>query len=121
VPLPRPAPGTAKWWVVAVVGCLIGTGLSIWWGLASTIGQVTWTDLGYAHVTDRSIAVAYDVHRPTDRDVSCVVRALDNRHGTVGAVTVTIPAGGEPSVHRVTTVKTTTRAVTGQVKSCSVL
>ena len=79
VPLPRPAPGTAKWWVLGVVGCLLGTALAIWWGLASTLGQVTWTDLGYAHVTDRSISVTYDVHRPTDRDVSCVVQALDNR------------------------------------------
>jgi hypothetical protein len=121
VPLPRPAPGTGKWWVVAVVGCLIGVGLSIWWGLASTVGQATWTDLGYAHVTDHSIAVSYDVHRPTDRDVSCVVRALDTHHGTVGAVTVTIPAGGPASVHRVTLVQTTTKAVTGEVKSCSVL
>jgi hypothetical protein len=121
VPLPRPAPGTAKWWVVAAVGCLLGTALAIWWGLASTLGQVTWTDLGYAHVTDRIISVTYDVHRPTDRDVSCVVRALDNHHGTVGAVTVTIPAGGEASVHRVTVVKTTTKAVTGEVQTCSVL
>ena len=81
MPLPRPAPGTAKWWVVGTVGCVAGTALAIWWGLASTVGQVTWTDLGYEHATDRSITVMYDVHRPVGHDVSCVVQALDNRHG----------------------------------------
>jgi len=121
VPLPRPAPGTAKWWVVGIVGCLAGTALAIWWGLASTVGQVTWTDLGYQHATDRSITVMYDVHRPVGHDVSCVVQALDNRHGPVGAVTVRIPAGEQASVHQVTTVQTTTRAVTGVVQGCSVL
>ena len=52
MPLPRPAPGTAKWWVVGTVGCVAGPALAIWWGLASTVGQVTWTDLGYEHATD---------------------------------------------------------------------
>ena len=121
MPLPRPAPGTAKWWVVGAVGCLAGTALAIWWGLASTVGRVTWTDLGYEHPTDRSITVMYDVHRPVGRDVSCVVQALDNRHGTVGVVTVRIPAGEQASVHQVTTVQTTIKAVTGVVKDCTVL
>ena len=79
MPLPRPAPGTAKWWVVGVVGCLarhgprhlVGPGQHARPGHAGP----TWAT---RTSTDRSISVTYDVHRPDGRDVSCVVRALDS-------------------------------------------
>ena len=84
--------------------------LAIWLGLASTLGQVTWTDLGYS--ARRRPHRQRDVRRaPPDRPATSPAScsALDCHHGTVGAVTVTIPAGGEASVHRVTLVQTTTR------------
>ena len=58
---------------------------------------------GLPHVTDRSISV--DVRRPPpDRPRRVLCRAAPSTATTapVGAVTVTIPAGGEASVHRVT-------------------
>jgi hypothetical protein len=118
MPLPRPAPGTEKWWLIGVLGCAVGVAAAVWFGLSMSLGKVTWTDTGYRVVDDRTVEVDFDVHRPAGQAVSCVVRALDQGYGTVGTVEVAIPASPERSVHRQVTVRTTTRAVTGVVKSC---
>ena len=119
--IPRPAPGTAKWWVIGVVGCLIGVGLAIWFGLSATLGQPSWTDLGYKVVDNRTVDVMYDVQRPAGAEVSCVLQALDKGFATVGTLEVTIPAGKSSTVRKTSRVQTTTRAVTGMVKICNVV
>ncbi|MDQ1664361.1 MAG: hypothetical protein QOH75_392, partial [Actinomycetota bacterium] len=114
MPIPRPAPGATKGWVLATVGILVGCGLAIWWGIASTVGHPTWTLLSYHVVDDRNVDVTYLVSRPTGRDVTCVVRALDRTFATVGLVEVKVRAYDDPeasSVRRTTRVRTTTRAV----------
>jgi hypothetical protein len=119
VPIPRPQqPGAAKWWAIATIGILLGSGMAVWWGLASTLGRPSWTVMGYHVVDDRTVDVTYLVSRPTGRDVTCTIRALDRRFATVGLVEVHVPGSEETSVKRVTRVRTTTRAVTGVVKSC---
>ena len=118
MPLPRPAPGTGKWWAVGIVGCGLASAAAIWLGLANSLGQVTWTDTGYHVVDDRTVTVDFDVHRSSGEAVTCVVRALDARFGTVGTVEVAVPASRQASVHQRVTVRTTTRAVTGTVKDC---
>ena len=120
VPIPRPAPGNAKWWVVATIGILLGSALAVWLGLASTLGKPSWTDLSYHVVDDRTVDVTYVVSRPTGRDVTCVIRAMDRSFGTVGLVEVHLPGSDAVSVQRTTRVRTTTRAVTGVVSTCSV-
>ena len=119
MPLPRPAPGTGKWWVVGIVGCTIGVALATWLGLANTLGQVTWTDTGYRVLDDRSVRVDFDVHRQPDQAVTCRVRALDQTFAVVGVVDVTVPATNDASVHQQVVVRTASRAVTGVVQTCS--
>ena len=118
MPLPRPAPGTGRWWVVGTVGCALGVALVVWIALANTLGKVTWTDTGYQGVDDRSVRVEVDVHRSAGQAATCTVRALDQRFGVVGVVEVEVPAGPERTVHRGTTIRTTARAVTGTVQRC---
>jgi len=120
VPIPRPAPGEAKWWAAATIGILLGCAMAVWFGLASTVGHPSWTVQGYRVVDDRSVDVTYLVSRPTGSDVTCVVRAMDRSFGTVGLVTVHVPASDTTSVQRTTRVRTTARAVTGVVKSCTI-
>ena len=120
MPIPRPAPGMTRWWVVSTIGILLGCGLAIWFGLASTLGKPTWTNLGYDVIDDRNVDVTYLVSRPSGRDVTCVIRALDQSFGTVGQLEVAIAGSDDQSVKLTTRVNTTTRAVTGLVKSCSV-
>ena len=119
MPLPRPAPGTGRWWVIGTVGCAVGVALAVWLGLANSLGQVTWTDTGYRVLDDRTVTVDFDVHRSPGQAVQCRVQALDRSFGVVGALDVAIPAGQSRAVHRQVTVRTTSRAVTGTVDTCS--
>jgi hypothetical protein len=120
VKVPRPAPGAAKGWVLATTGILIGCGMAVWWGAASTVGHPSWTVVSYRVVDDRNVDVTFLVSRPTGREVTCVVRALDRGFATVGLVEAKVPASETSSQTRTTRVRTTTRAVTGVVKSCAI-
>lgn len=119
MPLPRPAPGTGRWWVIGIVGCLLGTALVTWLSLANTVGRVTWTVTGYHVVDDASVTLDFDVHRSSDTAVTCHVTALDSRYGTVGALDVAVPATRASTVHQQVTIRTASRAVTGTVDSCT--
>lgn len=119
MPIPHPAPGAAKWWVITTLGILAGCAMAVWFGLASTVGHPSWTVQGYHVVDDRTVDVTYLVSRPTGREVTCVVRAMDRSFGTVGLVEVHVPGSDTSSVQRTTRVRTTSRAVTGVVKSCT--
>lgn len=119
MPLPRPAPGTARWWVVGTVGVLLGVGFATWFGIASTVGAVRPEVTGYVVESDSSVVVEYDLHRPEGTAVTCRVDALDGGKARVGTVEDAVPADGPTSVHREVRVRTSVRAVTGVVDSCT--
>ena len=83
MPLPRPAPGTARWWVVGTLGCLAAVVVIVWWGVASTSGSVRPEVTGYRVESDTSIVVEYDLHRPAGLAVTCRVSALDSGRNRV--------------------------------------
>jgi len=105
---------------VGTLGILLGVAMAVWFGLASTLGKPSWTDMGYRVIDDRTVDVTYLISRPTGRDVTCVIRALDKGFATVGLAEVNIPGSDVSTVERTTRVRTTTRAVTGLVRSCSI-
>ena len=117
--LPRPAPGQLKWWVLGTVGILAGVGLAIWFGLSSTLGQPSWQTLGYKVVSDQQVRVDFQVYRPGGTALSCTVEALSRDFAPVGTSTVQVPASPDETTNESVTLRTTSRAVTGQVKSCS--
>lgn len=117
MPLPRPAPGTTRWWVIGTLGIGAMVAFIVWFALAER-NQLSADVVSYRDVTDSSITVAYDVHRPDGAAVRCTVEAQDVRHGRVGTVTDDVPAGAK-SVHREVVVRTSARAVTGVVSSCT--
>lgn len=119
MPLPRPAPGTTRWWVVGTVGCLAAIGVIVWWGVTTTTGSVRPEVTAYVVESDTSIVVEYDLHRPAGVAVVCRISALDGGRNRVGTVEDTVPAQGPESVHRVVTLRTSVRAVTGVVDSCT--
>ncbi len=119
MPLPRPTPGTGRWWVVGAIGCTVGVALAVWLALANSLGAITWTDTGYRVVDDRSVEVEFDVHRGADESVTCRIRALDTGFGVVGVVDVAVPPSAERTVHQQVVVKTSSRAVTGVVQTCT--
>ncbi len=118
MPLPRPAPGTGRWWVIGTIGIGLGVALAVWLGLANSIGQVTWDVTAYKVESDASVRLGFDVHRPSGEAVVCHVVALDSHFGTVGSLDVPVAAGAAALVHQDVTIRTASRAVTGDVKSC---
>ncbi len=119
MPFPRPAPGTSRWWVVGTLGCLLAVGVIVWWGITTTTGSVRPEVTGYQVVSDTSVVVEYDLHRPVGTAVVCRISALDGARNRVGAVEDTIPGQGPASVHRVVNLRTSVRAVTGVVDACT--
>jgi hypothetical protein len=117
--LPRPAPGQLKWWVLGTVGILAGVGLAIWFGLSSTLGQPSWQTVGYKVVSDQQVRVDFQVYRPGGTALSCTVEALARDFAPVGTSTVQVPASPDETTNETVTLRTTSRAVTGQVTSCS--
>lgn len=123
MPLPKPEPGQRKWWWIGGVGIALGVALSIWFGLSMTVGKPSWETFGYSVVSDEEVKVTFDVSQPDGQPVNCTVRALAHDFGTVGSLEVKLPAvasgSGDPIRHTVT-VRTTSRAVTGEVRTCRV-
>ena len=121
--LPRPAPGTAKWWVIGTLGVAAGVAVAVWFGIASTGGA--------RELDDDRLQGARRPVRPGDvpaepagrRDDTCTIQALARDFATVGSLDVAYPAApagsGARRRPRRSPLRTTSRAVTGEVKTCS--
>jgi hypothetical protein len=120
MPLPRPAPGTLKWWVVGTIGIGLGVALAIWFGLSATVGLPSWQTMGYKVVDNESVWVDFEVHSPNGQDLVCTVHALSRDFGVVGSTDVPVELAGASSARETVTLRTTSRAVTGEVKTCVV-
>lgn len=118
MPLPRPTPGTLKWWVVGTIGISVGVALAIWFGLSATVGQPSWQTVGYKVVDNQSVWVDFQVYSPDGRDLVCTVHALSRDFAVVGSTDVPIKLAGADSARETVTLRTTSRAVTGEVKTC---
>lgn len=116
--VPKPAPGTGKWWVLGIAVTLAFAG---WLGYRelSVAGQrVTAQTLGFEVVDARSTQIRFEVSKPPEVAVVCTVQAQDIRHAVVGSATVDIPPSAERVTQHEATIRTTTPAVAALVHSC---
>ena len=97
----------------------IGVAGAIWFGLSATVGLPSFQTTGYTVVDDQSVRVSFEVHSPDGKAVTCTVRALARDFSTVGTLEVAIPASGVADSRHTVTVRTTTRSVTGEVRTCT--
>ena len=95
MPLPRPAPGTGRWWVVGVLGVGLMTAVVIWYAVTSTVGALTPRVTHYDIVSDTSATIDYEVLLPQGQAVRCVVAAPGHPRGAAPGV-----ADGCASHHR---------------------
>ena len=118
VRIPRPAPGRGKIWVLATVLLLGATAVAIWWGLAATLTKPNWTTITWDIRSDREIEVMYQVSKPAEMTVQCVVEASGADHALVGSREVTI--GPQPDRERTyrTVLRTTAPAIAGKLRNC---
>ncbi|MEO7753757.1 MAG: DUF4307 domain-containing protein [Terracoccus sp.] len=115
----RPAPGTLKWWVIGSLGIAAGIALATWLGLAATLGDPTWQTTAYKVVGDEQVRVSFQVYNPSGKDLTCTVEALARDFGRVGTLDVPVAASDSPESQHTVVVRTTSKAVTGDVKTCS--
>lgn len=116
--LPRPAPGTLRWWVIGSIGVAAGTAMAIWFGLSATVGLPSWQTTGYKVIDDQSVRVSFQVNSPDGKALTCTVTALARDFSAVGSRDVPIPASTREQTQQTVTLRTTSRAVTGEVKTC---
>jgi hypothetical protein len=117
--LPRPAPGTTKWWVIGTLGIAAGIALAVWFGLSATLGRPSWQTVGYKVLDDQNVRVTFEVSRPGGTALTCTVEALARDFGVVGTTQVAVPASSGETSTETASLRTTSRAVTGQVRTCS--
>ncbi|NUR26357.1 MAG: DUF4307 domain-containing protein [Catenulispora sp.] len=102
---------------LGTAGVLALTGVVSYIGLKQATPTLTATVLGY-QPSDHSVDVRFQVdNRRTDRAATCTVRARSSNGDEVGRVDVPVPAGSRTQQLSVT-VKTSTRAITGEVVEC---
>ncbi len=92
---------------------------AVWWGLASTSSGIAYQNVGYRVVDDRAVDVTFEVTRPPGLAVTCLLQALDARFGAVGSTQVAVTVSPSAVARQTVRLRTTTRAVTGIVKTCS--
>ncbi|MGG5259467.1 DUF4307 domain-containing protein [Phycicoccus avicenniae] len=119
MPLPDPRTPAGRRALAGLLAVLAAVVAVAWYGWTSTAGQVLPNVTGYEVVSDELTRVGYDLARPEGTAVTCRVAALDAGKGRVGVVEDRVPAAGGATLHRVVEVRTSARAVTGVVESCT--
>lgn len=103
---------------LAVTGVLALTGVVSYIGLKQATPTLTATVLGYQVASDHAVDVRFQVdNRESSKPASCTVRARDYGGNEVGRLDVPVPAGGQTQVLSAT-IRTSSRAVSGEVLDC---
>ena len=117
MPLPRPAPGTTRWWVIGGVAIAVAVAVIVWLGVGRA-GTLTPQVVGYNVESDALTWIDYQVNRPDGGSLTCTLTALDGQFGRAGTATDTVPAG-DGWARRQVQIRTTHRAVTAVVDACT--
>ncbi len=107
-------------WIAAVaLVVLVAVG---WFGWAAYESRTsaTGTDVGFNVVDNATVTVTFDVTKPKAKTATCVVQALDSGFDVVGTARVPVGPASGGVVRTTATVRTTNRATSAQVTSCSI-
>ena len=103
---------------LAAAGVLALTGAVSYIGLKQATPTLTATVLGYQVASDHAVDVSFQVdNRASGKPATCTVRARDYGGNEVGRLDVPVPAGKHTQVLSAT-VKTSSRAINGEVLDC---
>jgi hypothetical protein len=116
----RPASRTRRHLAIGAVALLVAVALA-WFAWAAYSGRssATGSDVGFEVVDDGTVRVTFDVTKPHDQVATCTIQALDPGFSVVGTVRVQVGPAEHDVVRQTATVRTTNRATTGRVQSCT--
>jgi len=94
-------------------------GLWLWWGgVLETPAQLNTRELGYVVLSEKDIAVKFEVTTPPGTTVGCAVQALNSTFGIVGWKIITIPPSESWTRTFQESLRTSEPAVTGLLYEC---
>ncbi|GLZ10032.1 hypothetical protein Acsp04_02670 [Actinomadura sp. NBRC 104425] len=104
----------------AVIGVLAAV-LAVGWAVVmANVGQpagIAAQTITFSIVNDSSVQIRYQVAKPKDAEVRCVVNAFGPDFGVVAHKEITIPPGTS-TLERTDVLQTSQRATTARIKDC---
>jgi hypothetical protein len=104
--------------VAAIVGAALVLAYGVWLSIDQSRGPA-YTEISHEVIDDSTAEIRFSVTRGAGVAVRCQVHALDDTSAEVGLVQVDFPASDDTEVQQTVQVRTTSRAVTVGVESCS--
>jgi hypothetical protein len=108
--------GWGVWLAIVIVTVPFVTWV-VWAGIVQGDQELRWSTTSFRDATDTSVVVDFDVFAQAGSDVTCTVRALDDRGVEVGRAQVPVRAD-ESSVNVVYALAVTARPSSAFVESC---
>ena len=110
--------GRRVFWTVTAVVAVASIGALSWITVVNSLDDVTFDEIGYEVVDDRTVTVSFQVTPPTGAPFACALQALDEDFGIVGWRVIEYPAFKETTRAFKETIPTVAPATTGTVHSC---
>lgn len=105
----------------AIIGVVVAVAAAGWAYVMANVGQtpgIVAQTVAFRVIDDHAVEIDYSVTKPTDREVRCVLRALDVNFAEVARVEITV-LGGTAHVAREQLLRTSARATSAQVMDCA--
>jgi hypothetical protein len=113
----RHAPRKWLWVLLGVVSAGL-LAVVLWWTVQANLYAVDANDLGYRVIDQHSVEVSFAVTSTHNREIVCVLQALDTTKAIVGWKVVHIPASTEHTRGFAERIPTIAEATTGLVNTC---
>jgi len=101
---------------LAILGALF-LGWVVWAGVQQADQDVRWRTVGYFTSSDTSVTIEFDVFKPAESTVICLVRALTIDSAEVGRAEVPVTSP-QADANVTYTLSVTERPNTAEVESC---
>lgn len=105
----------------AAVLVVVGSVIAAWFGISAVVGWPVQRDLAYEVHDSGSVTVRFEVTKPPAMTATCEVVAQEVGKAVVGRADVVIPPAEARTTQHEVTLRTTTLAVIGLVKTCEPL
>jgi hypothetical protein len=100
---------------------VVGLAVAVWIALNVAGQPVSWKDVGFHVEGPRATDVTFEVTKPAEATVTCLVKALSESYAEVGVRIVTVGPADQASQRVTATVQTTELAVSGTVDRCDLV